>query len=54
MNCENCKHWSESCAMSIGCGPMEALCENENSPKRGKFTKETDWCCCWKGKCDPQ
>lgn len=50
MKCENCRFWSEICAMSIGCGPIEALCECAESPNRSKFMKETDYCNCWKGK----
>ena len=42
--CETCKFWSESCARSIGCGPMEALCLNPASKNKGKYTEETETC----------
>lgn len=47
--CESCKYWSDKCAMSIGCGPMEALCLSEESPRRGRFSKENDYCDQWEG-----
>lgn len=37
MKCEDCRFWSEMCAASIGCGPIEALCLNEKSPYQGKM-----------------
>jgi hypothetical protein len=47
MTCETCKYWSETCAQSIGGGPMEAMCENERSPKKGRMMTETDSCQMW-------
>lgn len=35
--CENCRFWSETVAQSIGCGPMEAMCENSASPYKFKM-----------------
>ena len=29
--CEGCKWWSEMLANSVGCGPILALCLNEDS-----------------------
>lgn len=29
--CDGCKWWSEMVAESIGCGPMTAMCFNEDS-----------------------
>ena len=43
-NCGTCRFWSEMCAQSIGCGPIEALCLADGGPKQGKFTTET-FCC---------
>lgn len=48
MNCSKCRFWSELCAQSIGCGPMEALCLSDNGTKRNKFVKGTDVCESWK------
>ena len=31
-DCDGCAFWSELCAQSIGCGPMEAMCLNPQSP----------------------
>ena len=31
MTCEGCKYWSERLARSLGGGPVEAMCLNENS-----------------------
>lgn len=42
--CETCRWWSETCAQSIGCGPIEALCENEHSPKFMVMTGERSGC----------
>jgi hypothetical protein len=36
-DCDGCKWWSELCARSFGCGPMEALCLNPNSPRYNKM-----------------
>jgi hypothetical protein len=44
LTCDTCAHWSETCAQSIGCGPIEALCESPASPKSGRMTTETDSC----------
>lgn len=38
--CDGCKYWSELCAQSIGCGPMEALCLNSESPLYSKMVNE--------------
>jgi hypothetical protein len=45
--CNNCRYWSEMCAQSIGCGPMEALCLKEHGPKQGRMTTERDSCPHW-------
>lgn len=29
--CDGCQWWSELCAQSIGCGPIDALCLNSDS-----------------------
>jgi hypothetical protein len=42
--CRNCRYWSEMCAQSIGCGPIEALCLSGDGPQKGKFVPET-WSC---------
>jgi len=36
--CDGCKYWSELCAQSIGCGPMEALCLNSESDQYQRMT----------------
>jgi len=36
-DCDGCKWWSEMCAQSIGCGPMEALCLNPDSPRYNRM-----------------
>jgi hypothetical protein len=43
-NCANCKWWSETCAQSIGCELMEALCENKESKNFSQMTAETASC----------
>ena len=45
--CEKCRYWSEMCAQSIGCGPMEALCLKEGGPKQGRMTTESNSCPEW-------
>ncbi len=47
-NCGGCRFWSEMCAQSLGCGPIEALCLSDNSPSCGKFVTETHKCDAWK------
>jgi hypothetical protein len=37
-NCEGCKFWSEMVAESIGGGPLEALCLNQDGKYSGEFT----------------
>jgi hypothetical protein len=37
-DCDGCRFWSECCAQSIGCGPMQALCLNSESPKYSRMT----------------
>lgn len=44
MKCQDCRFWSEMVAQSIGCGPIEALCLNEESPLRIKMTTELNGC----------
>lgn len=39
-DCEGCKYWSELCAQSIGCGPLEALCLNPDSPQYSRMVNE--------------
>jgi len=46
-NCRNCRFWSQMCAQSIGCGPIEALCLGADKYK-GKYTTETMVCDGWK------
>jgi hypothetical protein len=43
-DCDGCKFWSELCAQSIGCGPMEALCLNPESPCYNSMVSEG---CAW-------
>lgn len=45
--CENCRFWSEMCAQSIGCGPIEALCLASSGPKSGKYTRANHGCEEW-------
>lgn len=45
--CNNCRYWSELCAQSIGCGPMEALCLKEGGPKLSRMTAESESCSAW-------
>lgn len=45
--CGNCRYWSEMCAQSIGCGPIEALCLNSLSPKAQEYTREKFTCDQW-------
>lgn len=40
MNCGNCYFWSELIAMAKGCGPIEAMCLNENSDHYNQMTHE--------------
>lgn len=46
--CRDCRYWSEMCAQSIGCGPMEALCLSSSGPHKGKFVRETQSCGEWR------
>lgn len=43
--CENCRYWSQMCAQSIGCGPIEALCLNAECKRL--FRKATETCPHW-------
>jgi len=45
--CAKCRFWSEMCAQSIGCGPMEALCLKEGGPKCSRMTTESSSCPEW-------
>lgn len=45
--CRNCRYWSEMCAQSIGCGPIEAICLSQDSGHTGKFMRETQSCDQW-------
>lgn len=45
MTCEKCYFWSEMVAQSIGCGPVEAMCLNDNSDYYQEMTA-------WKSRCD--
>lgn len=47
-DCGNCRYWSQMCAQSIGCGPIEALCLSEGGPRKGKYTRETFYCGAWR------
>ena len=40
LDCDGCKYWSELCAQSIGCGPMEALCLCPDSPHYSRMVKD--------------
>lgn len=46
-NCGNCRFWSQMCAQSIGCGPIEALCLGEDK-YNGKMVRENFYCNGWK------
>jgi hypothetical protein len=47
--CGNCRFWSQMCAQSIGCGPVEAICLGGKASKfAGKFMRETQTCDAWK------
>lgn len=35
--CDGCKWWSELCAQSIGCGPIDAMCLCVESPHYQKM-----------------
>lgn len=43
-HCGGCAYWSETCAQALGGRPLEALCENANSPKAGRFTTASNGC----------
>ncbi len=36
-NCEGCQYWSEMVAESIGCGPIKAMCLNDESGHYNKM-----------------
>ena len=36
-DCDGCKFWSERIAQSIGGGPVEALCLNQESMHKGRM-----------------
>lgn len=46
--CESCRFWSQMCAQSIGCGPIEALCLASEGPHSGKFKRADAHCPAWK------
>ncbi len=46
-NCKGCRYWSEMVAQSIGGGPVQAMCLNQASPNRAKFTGPTRVCDQW-------
>jgi len=35
--CEHCRYWSQMCAQSIGCGPIEALCLADGGPYSSRY-----------------
>jgi hypothetical protein len=39
-NCDGCKWWSQLCAESIGCGPIDALCLNADSKNHSKMVHD--------------
>lgn len=45
--CENCYFWSEMIAQSVGCGPVEAMCLNDNSDSYQEMVPETFGCVDW-------
>ena len=47
MKCKTCYFWSEMVAQSIGGGPIEALCLNDNSDFHQKMMAETNSCPDW-------
>lgn len=47
-NCDSCRFWSEMCAQSFGCGPIEALCLSADGPSKGKFVRANHTCDRWK------
>lgn len=47
--CENCRFWSQMCAQSIGCGPIEALCLAGRGTKYGgRMMRASATCENWK------
>lgn len=46
-NCKGCRYWSEMVAQSVGGGPVQAMCLNQASPNRAKFTGPTRVCDQW-------
>jgi hypothetical protein len=44
LHCETCRYWSETVAQSIGCGPLEAMCENKKSTEYGRMTVGVHGC----------
>lgn len=46
-DCRGCYYWSEMLAQASGGGPVEAMCLNEQSPKRLKYTTGRMTCDNW-------
>lgn len=46
--CGKCRYWSEMCAQSIGCAPIEALCLAPDGLYQGKWVAERTTCDSWK------
>lgn len=44
MRCGDCRFWSERVAMSIGGGPVQALCLSQHAPYRGMYTTGVQGC----------
>jgi hypothetical protein len=45
--CKTCCFWSEMIACAKACGPLTAMCLNDNSNYHKKMTKESDGCEDW-------
>lgn len=45
--CGNCFFWSDMCARSIGCGPVEAVCLSQDGPENGKWKTAKHSCNQW-------
>lgn len=47
-NCETCRFWSEMIAMSLGGGPVQAMCLSPEGPNRSRYTIGSKSCDGWK------
>lgn len=45
--CGNCFFWSDMCARSIGCGPVEAVCLSPDGTENGKWKMAKHSCDKW-------